>query len=116
MSGTFRGLGFAEPLAAKKAKKAKPEKPVVFPEEKRDQYWDGPDWDEDTPRNEIIKRIVGEFHRLPPPTDDKDKSPDWDKSQDATNKVVERWSARLRKQGYSEDDIRQIISDAVTRY
>lgn len=60
-----------------------------------------------------LDRIDDDIHKLPPPEGPADEEPYWDRSKKATDAKFDEWRKKLKKQGYTDDQIDDIISDAV---
>lgn len=63
---------------------------------------------------QTLHSIDRDIHTLPEPSGPGDEMDYWDKSTTATDAKFEEWRKRLRKRGYSDEEIEDILSDAVS--
>lgn len=63
---------------------------------------------------DVLGPMDEEIHTLPEPSGPDDEMEYWDKSKRSTDEMFDRWRAKLKAKGLSDDEIEEIINDAVS--
>lgn len=61
-----------------------------------------------------LDEVDHEIHTLPAPESRDDETPYWDRSTKATDEKFDEIRKRLKRRGYSDEEIDDILSDAVS--
>jgi len=117
-----KGLGFTEEEAAAKNDRRKGDRMSGADYERRNtdyKHSDGrytkrekSDYGYENRQTQLS--IDRDIHTLPEPETPEDETGYWDKSTKATDAKFEEWRKKLKARGYSDEEIEDILSDAVS--
>lgn len=77
----------------------------------KDRGWERDDYGYEN--RDVLGPLDDDIHKLRPPSGPDDEEPYWDRSKSETDALFERWRKKLKAQGYSDEEIDDILSDAV---
>lgn len=88
-------------------------------ERRNTDYKHGPKWgfthkkgDYGYENRQTIDSIDRDIHALDPPTSPEDEEPYMDASKSGLDSMFAKWKEKLRRRGYSDEEIEDIFSDA----